>query len=470
MTTVEDSGSAAGPDSGPAAGPDTGAAAGSAAAAEARAYRSHDRLADGEPPRRADAVVIGAGIIGLAAADQLAERGLSVCVLDRSDAGSAQSARSWGFIRQQGRAAEELPLMIDSNRQWQELESRLGCDMEWRQGGNLRLTDSPDRAEDYRRWIELAGSYGLDSRLAQPEEVQRILPGFSGSYHTAIFTPSDGQVNPVKAVNGYLHALGDRGVQVLQNCAVRSIVTAGHRVVGVLTEDGFIGSSCVVLAAGVGSKALLRGIGVELPLHFVGQTVALTEPVPKLTDACVWTGEIGFRQARSGGVVLSSGGRGDVKVDLDSLTSLVSPRQLSQALPMYWKNREYLRVRPREVVGALRTRRRDTLLESDAIYDDVDNSLEVLSRYFPGFAGKVALAWAGTIDGTPDALPVIESLRDPSGLVVATGMSGHGFGIAPAVGAAIADLVSGTTPKHDLRGFRLHRFRDGDAKTPQHLL
>ena len=432
--------------------------------------RLHGRLGSDALPHRADAVVVGGGIVGLTAAYELAEQGLEVCLLDKSAAGSAQSTRNWGFIRQQGRSVEELPLMIEANRMWLALEARLGCDMDWVQGGNLRLTDSPDRAEDYHRWIDTARSFGLDSRVVRAEEVEQIMPGFAGRYLMAIFTPSDGQVNPVKAVAGYVRALRALGVEIYENYRATAIVTAAHRVVGVLTDDGFIGTSNVVLAAGAGSKALLRSVGLEVPFHFVGQTVALTTAVPKLTDACVWTGEIGFRQARSGGIVLSSGGRGDVKVDIDSLASLLSPRQLSQALPMYWKNREYFRIRPREVIGALRSRRKRGLFENVARYSDVAHSLETLSRYFPELRCDVTMAWAGTIDGTPDALPVLDAVDQPSGLVVATGMSGHGFGIAPAVGRIVADLVTRGSSSHDLRPFRLQRFRDGGAKAPQHLL
>jgi len=432
--------------------------------------RLHGRLGSDELPRRADAVVVGGGIVGLAAAYELAEQGMKVCLLDRSQAGSAQSTRNWGFIRQQGRSVEELPLMIEAHRMWLELEKRLGCDMDLVQGGNLRLTDSPDRAEDYHRWIDTARSFGLDSRVARAEEVEQIMPGFAGRYLMAIFTPSDGQVNPVKAVAGYVRALRALGVEIHENYRATAIVTAAHQVVGVQTDDGFIGTSNVVLAAGAGSKALLRSVGLEVPIHFVGQTVALTTAVPKLTNACVWTGEIGFRQARSGGIVLSAGGRGDVKVDIDSLASLVSPRQFSQALPMYWKNREYLRIRPREVMGALTSRRNGGLFQDVARYSDVAHSLETLSRYFPELRCDVAMAWAGTIDGTPDALPILDAVGQPSGLVVATGMSGHGFGLAPAVGKIVADLVTRGSSGYDLSPFRLQRFRDGVAKAPQHLL
>ena len=432
--------------------------------------RLHGRLGSDELPRRADVVVLGGGIVGLAAAFELAEQGMKVCLLDRSQAGSAQSTRNWGFIRQQGRSVEELPLMIEATQMWLELEKRLDCDIDLVQGGNLRLTDSPDRAEDYTRWIDLARSFGLDSRVARAEEVEQIMPGFAGRYLMAIFTPSDGQVNPVKAVAAYANALRGRDVEIYENYRATAIVTAANQVVGVQTDDGFIGTSTVVLAAGAGSKALLRGIGLEIPIHFVGQTVALTTAVPKLTSACVWTGKIGFRQARSGGIVLSSGGLGDVKVDLDSLASLLSPRQFSQAFPMYWKNREYLRVRPRDLVGALTSRRKDGVFEDVARYSDVASALETLSGYFPELRCGISMAWAGTIDGTPDALPVIDAVDHVSGLVVATGMSGHGFGIAPSVGKIVADLVTGGSSNHDLSPFRLRRFRDGAAKAAQHLL
>lgn len=435
-----------------------------------RVRRLHRRLGSDELPRRADVVVLGGGIVGLAAAYELSEQGMKVCLLDRSRAGSAQSTRNWGFIRQQGRSVEELPLMIEATQMWLELEKRLDYDMDLVQGGNLRLTDSPDRAEDYQRWIDMARSFGLDSRVARAEEVEQIMPGFTGRHLMAIFTPSDGQVNPVKAVAAYVHALRMLDVEIYENYRATAIVTAANQVVGVQTDDGFIGTSTVVLAAGAGSKTLLRTVGLEVPIHYVGQSVALTTAVPKLTNACVWTGEIGFRQARSGGIVLSSGGLGDVKVDIDSLASLLSPRQFSQAFPMYWKNREYLRIRPRELIGAVTSRRKDGVFDDVARYSDVASALEALSRSFPGLRCDISMAWAGTIDGTPDALPVIDAVDQLSGLVVATGMSGHGFGIAPAVGKIVADLVTSGSSNHDLNPFRLRRFRDGSAKTAQHLL
>ncbi|MHB8244966.1 MAG: NAD(P)/FAD-dependent oxidoreductase [Acidimicrobiales bacterium] len=421
-------------------------------------------------PRRADVVVIGAGIVGLASAYELAARKLNVCVLDGAEPGVGQSSRNWGFVRQQGRAVEELPLMIEANKMWPALSGRLGTDIEWVQGGNLRLTDHPERADDYRRWIETAGSLGLDSRVVTAAEVREIVPGFTGQFALGIFTPSDGQANPSKVVTGYLTALVSEGGEVYSGCSAREIVTAGGRVAGVRIDDGFIASSSVVVAAGVGSGALLRRLGYQAPVHFVSQTVALTEKVPRLTDACVWTGQVGFRQTASGHVVVSSGGQGAVVLDTASLGSLLSPRQLRQAVPMYWQNREYLRIHPRTVLSTIRSGRRGGYLSGEVRYEEVERSLATMTAYFPGRQWNTVTAWAGTIDGTPDALPIVDVVGPRQDVIVATGMSGHGFGIAPAIGRVVADLVMTGTSRHDLQPFRLSRFVDGVANPPRHLL
>lgn len=420
--------------------------------------------------RRADVVVIGAGIVGLASAYELASRKLKVYVLEGGEPGIGQSTRNWGFVRQQGRAVEELPIMIEANGMWQELPGRLGADLEWVQGGNLRLTDQPERADDYLRWIETARALGLDSRVVTADEVARIVPGFTGQFALAIFTPSDGQANPGKVIGSYLRAFESEGGEVYTGSPAREVVTAGGRVVGVRTHDGFIASSSVVVAAGTGSGALLRKLGCQVPVHFVSQTVALTEPVPRLTDACVWTGQVGFRQTANGQVLLSSGGRGEVVLDTASLGSLLSLRQLRQAVPMYWKNREYLQIRPRAVLSTVGSTRRSSYLDGEVRYDHVEGALATMAAYFPGRQWRPISAWAGTIDGTPDALPILDVVGPGGGVIVATGMSGHGFGIAPAVGRIVADLVTAGHSHHDLWPFRLRRFVEGAANPPQHLL
>ena len=79
----------------------------------------------------------------------------------------------------------------------------------------------------------------------------------------------------------------------------------------------------------------------------------------------------------------------------------------------------------------------------------------------------IVQSWAGLIDVTPDAIPVISGVDDLPGLYIATGFSGHGFGIGPGAGRLMADLVRQTTPVVDPAEFRLSRFTDGSRVAPQ---
>ena len=84
---------------------------------------------------------------------------------------------------------------------------------------------------------------------------------------------------------------------------------------------------------------------------------------------------------------------------------------------------------------------------------------DALARAFPVFANlRVAESWAGLMDVTPDAVPVIDEVKRIPGFFIATGFSGHGFGIGPGAGRLMADLVAGDPPVVDPKPFRLDRF------------
>ena len=97
-------------------------------------------------PERCDAVVVGGGVLGLSSAYELARRNLSVVLIESGRVGARQSGRNLGFVRQQGRALAELPMMMTANQRWRGLGDELGSDVEWQMGGNLRLTNDPKLA------------------------------------------------------------------------------------------------------------------------------------------------------------------------------------------------------------------------------------------------------------------------------------------------------------------------------------
>jgi glycine/D-amino acid oxidase-like deaminating enzyme len=90
-----------------------------------------------------------------------------------------------------------------------------------------------------------------------------------------------------------------------------------------------------------------------------------------------------------------------------------------------------------------------------------------LSKFAPQLADvPLEETWAGMIDATPDVVPVMDEIPTCPGLFLATGFSGHGFGIGPGAGKVMADLVTGEETGYDLSRFRFSRFSDGSKMRP----
>jgi len=414
--------------------------------------------------------VIGGGILGLASAYELSRRGISVVLVERDRLGAAQSGRNLGFVRQQGRAPVELPIMMTANQRWQRLSEELDADIEWQMGGNLRLTNDPALAARYEDWAKQAADRGLDTRVVGDKEIRSILSDSAGSWLIGIFTASDGHANPVATCQAYERALRSRRVPLLEGIGADAIATSAGRVTGVHTPLGELSARGVVLAAGASSAKLARAVGVEIPQRLVRQTVVLTEPLPPVTRTAAWTGDLFIRQDKSGSLRLAGATRNEVIIDASSL------RHARMYLKSYLENSSQLRLRidPKAMVRAaarfLGATGGDVAVPAPN-GDDIVFCLQRIRRYFPDLGDiRLLSAWAGEIDATPDALPVLDASSGPSGLVMATGMSGHGFGLSPVVGEIAASLVDGREVPFDLKPFRSSRFVDGSALAPAHLL
>jgi len=426
--------------------------------------------------RECDLVVVGGGIVGCATAYYAARRGMRVVVLERGEVGGQQSGRNWGFVRQQGRDPAEVPLMMEGNRIWRGLEEELQADLEWVQGGNLALAATPERLALFEEWLGVARQVGLETRLLSGAEVRALLPGVARDWLGGLYTASDGHAEPVRATRAFADAASRHGARVHPRCAALGIETRGGAVGGVVSEAGLVRAPAVVCAAGAWSSRLLRPLGVRLPQRWVRATVARTTPVPPLTRAGVWGPAVSFRQRRDGSLNIAAAGAADHDVTLESL------HHLRLFLPNYWRNRKLFRFhvgRPllRELAGlrpGSAARRHpltwDRGLEPTPNPAKVARSLAELRALYPGLRDvAVTRSWAGYIDATPDAIPVLGE-AGPRGLVVATGFSGHGFALGPIAGRLVVELIADGKPSLDLRAFRLSRFAEGATGRPRSVL
>ncbi len=427
--------------------------------------------------READVVVVGAGIVGSAAAYFLACRGARVVIVERGRVPGEQSRKNWGFVRQQGRDPLEMPLVMEANRLWRGLERELNADVEWVQGGNLALAADEQRMARFEAWMPIAREFGLETRLLRGRDVERVVPGLTGGWVGGMHTPGDGHADPEKATDAFARAAVAQGASLRLDCAVHGVSTRAGAVSGVVTEHGEIRTPAVVCAAGAWSARLARTLGLNLPQRWVRGTVARTTPAPATTACAVWGPGVAFRQRRDGRFNIAAGGALDHDVTLDSL------RQLRFFLPNFWKNKALFRFhvgRPllASVAAALprSTARRQPLVWDRALEPlpnpaKVRRSLAELQRVLPALPPLgIARSWAGYIDAAPDLVPVLGEVPELRGFVLATGFSGHGFAMGPVAGRLVAELIVDGKPSLDITGFRFSRFSEGAVGKPRNVL
>jgi glycine/D-amino acid oxidase-like deaminating enzyme len=423
-----------------------------------------------ERPGSADVVIIGAGIVGSAAAFYLARRGVSVVLLEKGRVANEQSSRNWGWVRQNGRNLKELQMGIFSRRLWEGLEAELGEPLGWAQEGNIDIAATPAEMEYFARWNAGAAAVGLETELLSEGDVRERVPGLTGPLAGGIYSPTDGQADPHRVAPAFARRAAGLGATVLEQVAVESVLVEGGRVTGVRTDGGDIAAGVVVVASGAWSTRLLWKLGLRLPQRPIRNTVLATTPAAPLTRTVVWAEGCAIRQDDTGRFILAGGGPSDTDVGLDLVRF---SRQFAGKL-FDARRRGELKLRyGRETVRDLGTGVPRTAgyahpwkfvrnREPKANLGTAWRTFRTFRSLFPG-VGPVGIerVWAGYIDYTPDAVPVVERLTQPEGLVIATGFSGHGFALGPGGGWLAAELAAGEAPSIDLAPFRLSRFAEG---------
>lgn len=419
-------------------------------------------------PKQVDVVVIGGGIIGTSTALELAERGQKVLLCEKGQIGGEQSSRNWGWVRLSQRDPREIPLMIEAVKAWEGLDTRTGRKTGYCKTGIL-FTASTDKAfAQNEAWARHLHPHQIECRMVSGGELDTLMPGHKMSCKGALYTPMDGRAEPQWAAPAIAEAMRDAGGAVITNCAVRSVDVEAGRIVGVVTEKGRVKCSAVVLAGGAWSRLFAGNAGIDLPQLKVLNTVMRTTPVSGGPEASVWSDGFALRKRADGGYTVASGTENLVDIVPDSFRL---GRRFLPAFASEWRSLRFrLSGRWREEAGQARSWRPDevTPFETCRILDPAQSNRVLRSSWatatkaFPFLNGAdIVQSWAGLIDVTPDAVPVISPVDDMPGLYIGTGFSGHGFGIGPGAGRLLADLVTGGPPVVDPRDFRLSRFTDG---------
>lgn len=424
----------------------------------------------GPLPKASEVVIVGGGIIGVTTALFLARRNISVTLLEKGRIAAEQSSRNWGWIRQQGRDADELPIVVEACRLWRQLAEECGEDIGLRQTGVTYLARTDKELADFAEFLKIAEAHGVDTRLLDSKEVVDLIPGMSRRFKGGMTTPSDMRAEPWVAVPAIARLAAREGVNIIENCAARMLDLSGGRISGVWTEKGRTATSSVLVASGAWTSLFLRAHGVSIPQLSVRLTVAATEPMPEIYVGAATDEHIAFRRRQDGGYTLAPGGSHQLYVGPDAFRHLTKYLTALKANPL---GTRYRPAAPRGYPDAWSTPRKwdadqDSPFERMRVLNPTPEAsgLRALDRgfreLFPQFKQvPLKASWAGMIDAMPDVVPVVDRAPAIPGLIIATGMSGHGFGIGPGVGRVLSDLIQGNATGHDLNRFRLSRFTDG---------
>ncbi len=374
------------------------------------------------PQRSYDAIIVGGGGHGLATAYYLAkEHGMhNIAVVERGWLGGGNTARNTTIVRSNYLWDEATHLYEKALQLWEGLSQDLNYNTMFSQRGVMNVGHSLQDMRDIQRRVNANRLNGVDGVVLSPAAIQAMVPfmnvrGCRYPVMGASFQPRAGVARHDAVAWGFARAADALGVDIIQNCEVTAIRREDDRVVGVDTTLGAIDSRKVAVVAAGHSSVIAAMAGIRLPLESHPLQALVSEPLKPILHTVVMSNAIHayVSQSDKGDLVIGAG-----------IDSYIGYGQRGS-------------------------------------FPVIEHTLQAICEMFPLFRRiRMNRQWAGIVDVSPDACPVI-SKTDVRGLYFNCGWGTGGFKATPGSGWVFAHLVAQDRPHPLSAAFDLQRFYTG---------
>jgi D-hydroxyproline dehydrogenase subunit beta len=352
-----------------------------------------------------DAIIVGAGIVGAACADELARRGLSVAVIDRDVIGSGATAAGMGHIVVMDDSEPQFALTRYSQTLWQALKRDLPEDVEFEQCGTIWVAADGDEMLEVRRKCDYYRARGVPAEILDHAQLKELEPNLREGLSGGLLVPEDAVLYPPCAARFLMERAQKHGATLQLGASVRKI--GENRV---LMDDGVeLRGEMIINTAGAWSTELTPGIDVK---KRKGHLVITDRYQGFLRHQLV---ELGYLKSAH-------------SLNADSVAFNVQPRRTGQIL-----------------IGSSR--------QFGAEHKDVDHAMIVrmlhrAQEFMPALAPmSVVRVWTGFRAATPDKLPLIGPWPHNKSVFLATGHEGLGITTSLATAKLVADQITGAKPQ-----------------------